>query len=777
MNTKVPVILIVFLSLLYSCSDSDKTVLADYSIVPLPRSVIADKSNSVFTLNKFTKITYASESEEQKKIASFLSDYINESTGIRLAITTDNVNKNAIQLQIVDTSNIAESYHISVTSDLIQIQAGQGHGLFYGIQTLRKSIPAGNTNSISFPVAQIEDYPEFKHRGGHLDVSRHFFSVDFVKKYIDVLAMYNMNVFHWHLTDDQGWRIEIEKYPELTKIGSQRAGTAIDRHSEEYDDKPYGGFYTQEQIKEVVEYARQRYITIIPEIDVPGHTLSVLASYPHLGCTGGPYEVGRGWGIFEDVLCAGNDSVFTFLDDVFTEVAELFPAKYIHIGGDECLKNRWDACPKCQKRMKDLGIKDTKEHTKGEYLQSYFIRRVEEMINQKGKSIIGWDEILEGGIAPNATIMSWRGTEGGVYAAGKGHDVIMTPEAYVYLDYYQSPDVDKEPYTFGWLTDLEKVYSFDLMPRELSKDKQKHILGGQVNVWAEYIPTGDHVEYMLLPRMAAFAETLWSYPSVKDYNGFVSRMYSQSKLLDKLGYKNCKRAYEVQANYDYDTDKHFIKATLSVFDDAPIYYTLDGTEPNEQSLSYTGTINIDKTSTLKAVVYRDGQLSAVYLKEFSFNKATARPIELKYAPDTRYTFNGAITLVDGQKGYIESYRTGFWLGFLGENMEAVIKLDSNTEVSSVSVNMFVNTRGNLMLPKSVKIFLSDDGNSFKEVFSKGYPEYTEHKKPVVSTLEASFKEQKANYVKVIFENPKTLPDWHEKKGAKPYLMVDEIMVN
>lgn len=770
--------LILLLFPLSGCSpDSARNIKADYQIVPLPRQIMNLSQDAFFELNKSTKIVYQENNEESYRLASFLAAYIKECIDIDLQLTAKTEETNAIQLHIDTTlSKCKEYYKLLVTTDNISIKAANANGIFYGIQTLRKSLPLSKSSKVSFPVVEIEDYPRFLHRGVSLDVSRHFYSTEFIKKYIDVLALFNMNVFHWHLTDDQGWRIEIKKYPNLTKIGSQRSETALDRHSEEYDGKPYGGFYTQEEIKEVVEYARQRYINIIPEIDIPGHTLAVLASYPELGCTGGPYQVGRGWGIFEDVLCAGNDSVFTFLDDVFTEVAELFPAKYIHIGGDECLKNRWMNCPKCQERINALGLTAKKAAPVGEQLQSYFIHRVEEMINKKGKSIIGWDEILEGGIAPNATIMSWRGTDGGIYAANKGHDVIMTPESHLYLDYYQSPDVDNEPYTFGWLMDLEKVYSFDPIPAELEKDQQKHILGGQVNVWTEYMPTGKNVEYMLLPRMAALAEVLWSYPQEKDYNSFVARMYRQSLLLDKLGYENCKQAYEVQAKYDYDTEKSEIKATLSTFDNAPIYYTLDGTVPTEKSLKYSEPVIISKSSNLKALVVRDGIQSKIYSKEFSFNKATAKPIELKNQPDKRYTFNGAITLVDGQKGYKSSYRTGSWLGFLGEDMVATIKLGEQVPVSSVRINYFINTRGGLIYPKTMKIEVSDDGKTFKDVHYMGLPVLNCHLKPYTWEIKETFDTVKANYIRVTLEAIDGLPSWHENAGSKAYFMIDEIVV-
>lgn len=776
----IRIFLLFILSSLFlcACTKENKIDNANYNqLVPLPQQIIFYPDKEPFVMNELTEILYMENNNESHQLATFMAAYIEECTGIKLQLTTKNKGKNIIKFDIDNIDKSPDYYKLSVTAEGIIIQASSESGIFYGIQTLRKSLPLGEQlDKISFPSVDIEDYPTFGHRGALLDVSRHFYSTNFIKKYIDALALFNMNVFHWHLTDDQGWRIEIKKYPNLTKMGSQRSETAIDRHSEEYDGKPYGGFYTQDEIKEIVEYAGQRYITVIPEIDIPGHTLAVLASYPELGCTGGPYQVGRGWGIFEDVLCAGNDSVFTFLDDVFSEVVELFPAKYIHIGGDECLKNRWMSCSKCQTRIKSLGLKETKEHSSGEQLQSYFIHKVEEIINKKGKSIIGWDEILEGGIAPNATIMSWRGTEGGIYAASKGHDVIMTPESHVYLDYYQSSNVDKEPYTFGWLTDLKKVYNFDPLPAELSEDKQKHILGGQVNVWTEYMPTHENVEYMLLPRMAALAETLWSYSQEKDFNNFVHRMYRQSLLLDKLGYKNSKEAYGVQAGYDYDTEKSEIKVNLSSFDDSPIHYTLDGAAPTIKSTLYTEPVVINKTTNLKAVVIRDDKIGEVYSKDFSFNKATVKPIELKNQPDTKYTFNAPLTLVDGEKGYSSSYRTGSWLGFLGADMVATLKLGNDVPVSSVEINQFVNTRGGLFGAKSILVEVSNDGKIFRKVNSKELPIPTQHQKPEIEKLITTFDSVVTNYIRVTLKTVGVLPLWHEKSGTKAYLMIDEIVI-
>lgn len=768
----------LLLTFLIACSSDNNYSVADYNIVPMVQEIdyIEDES---FLIDNTTKIIYPADNESLGGVASLLSEYIESITGYKLGIGTDDEKENAIILTTNFTSENSEAYNIRVNDSLISINGATEAGTFYGVQTLRKAIPANASGSIEFPGINITDYPAYKHRGVSLDVSRHFFPVSFIKKYIDVLAMCKMNVFHWHLTDDQGWRIEIKKYPKLTQTGSFRDKTIIGRHTGEFDDKPHGGFYTQEEIRDIIKYAEERFITIIPEIDIPGHTLAALASYPELGCTGGPYEVGGEWGIYEDVLCTGNDSVFTFLDDIFTEVIDLFPSRYIHIGGDECLKNRWMACPKCKNRIQQLGLKESKEHSVGEQLQSYFIKRVEKTINDKGRNIIGWDEILEGGIAPNATIMSWRGTEGGIYAAQKGHDVIMTPEQYVYLDYYQSPDVDNEPFTFGWLTELKKVYSFDPMPKDIEENKQKHIIGAQVNIWAEYMPSSQNVEYMLLPRMCALAETVWTNPKTKDYNEFVSRLYKLSKHFDKLGYDNCKYAYGIQDSIAIDTVNNEIYIYLSTFDNSPIYYTMGEKDPTTESTLYTTNdpIVIKENTLFKAAVYRDNIKSNVYSKDFIYHKACAHPVMLKNAPDKRYTFNGPQTLTNGQIGSVASYRTGLWLGFLGVDFDAVIDLKEETEVSSVSFNSYVNTRGNLFNPKALFIYNSTDGITFNEVYKEVYDIRKEHVSPMILGLSANLeKPVKTRYIKVVAESIKTLPEWHEKKGDKAYLMIDEIRV-
>ncbi|MBB4035978.1 hexosaminidase [Dysgonomonas hofstadii] len=766
------------LTFLAACSSNNDYSVVDYNIVPMVQEInyVNDKS---FLIDNTTKIVYPSDNKSLAGIAGLLAEYIEFSTGYRLEVSSNSEQENIISLTTNFTNDNSEAYNIEVNDSLISINGASEAGTFYGVQTLRNAIPTNASGSIEFPGIDITDYPAYKYRGVSLDVSRHFFPVSFVKKYIDVLAMCKMNVFHWHLTDDQGWRIEIKKYPKLTEIGSKREKTVIDRHTGEFDDKPHEGFYTQEEIKDIIKYAQERFITIIPEIDIPGHTLALLASYPELGCTGGPYEVGCEWGIYEDVLCAGNEDVFSFLDDVFTEITKLFPSEYIHIGGDKCLKNRWDACPKCQKRMQQLRLKENKEHTKGEQLQSYFIKRVEKIVNDKGRSVIGWDNIQESDIAPNATIMAWHGIESGTDAASKGHNVIMTPEQFTNLDYYQSPDVDNEPFTYGWLTELKKIYSFDPMPANLDENKQKHILGAQVNIWTEYMPSSQNVEYMLLPRMCALAETLWRNPRTKDYNDFVSRLYKLSPQFDKLGYDNCKYAYGIQDSIFIDTIRNEICIYLSTFDNSPIYYTMGEKDPTTESTLYNVNepIIIKENTLFKAVVYRDNIKSDVYSKDFIYHKACAHPIKLKNEPDNKYTFKGAESLVSGQIGSVASYRTGLWIGFLGTDLDATIDLKEETGVSSISFNSYVNTRGNLFDPKALYIYVSQDGKNFEEIYKEEYATRKEHIGPMILSLSANLMETvKARYVKVVAESIKTLPEWHEKSEKEAYLMIDEIRI-
>ncbi|MCI5664602.1 MAG: beta-N-acetylhexosaminidase [Mediterranea sp.] len=516
---------------LTACSQVE--VPACYEVVPQPQ-VITLTEAAPFKLNRRCVIAYQNDTAGlMSRNAEFLAEYINQSTGHTLTLKqlkgTEQGGSHAITLTLDASMPNDEGYRLTTDAQGVRLCARTPRGIFYGIQTLRKSMPASAQGAtILLPSGQVEDQPRFAYRGMHLDVCRHFFPLSFVKKYIDLLALHNMNTLHWHLTDDQGWRLEIKKYPRLTEVGSQRSRTVIGRNSGEYDETPHGGFYTQEEAREIVRYAQERHITVIPEVEMPGHALAALAAYPEFGCTGGPYEVCPLWGVFDDVFCIGNEQAMQFLEDVLAEVIDIFPSRYIHIGGDEAPRTRWQHCPQCQARIRAEKLKADAKHSAEDRLQSYCMTRIERFLNERGRQIIGWDEILEGDVAPNATVMSWRGSAGGIQAAQMGHDVIMTPNDYCYFDYYQTKERENEPLAIGGYVPLEKVYSLE-PTAQLTAEQARHIVGAQANLWTEYIATPEHVEYMVLPRMAALCEVQWSAPEKKSYDDFRNRL---TRLVD-----------------------------------------------------------------------------------------------------------------------------------------------------------------------------------------------------------------------------------------------------
>ena len=530
MNKKLILLIILLLGISVGAMASE----VNYNVIPMPQNVVAQKG--AFTLNANVKISYPKGDADMARNAQFLKEYVKHNTGIELQ--TLEGGKKGIVLKIDKTIANSEGYTLTVKGNGVTIAGSTPAGVFYGIQTLRKSIPVENAAVVKLPAVTLTDAPRFAYRGTMLDVCRHFFPVDSVKQFIDVLALHNVNRMHWHLSEDQGWRIEIKSLPRLTEIGQWRMETMIKKSWTEYDGKPYGGYYTQEQIKDIIKYAADRYITIIPEIDMPGHMLAALTAYPNLGCTGGPYAVWTHWGVSRAVLCAGNDDVLKFIETVLNEVIDLFPSEYIHVGGDECPKDLWKECPKCQARIKQLGIKGDSKHSAEEYLQSFIIKHAEKVITKRGRKLIGWDEILEGGLAPSATVMSWRGEAGGIEAANLDHDVIMTPNTYLYFDYYQVPkdQVKNEPYAIGGSLPVEHVYNYEPLPAVLSPERQKHIVGVQCNLWTEYIPTISKAEYMLLPRLAALCETQWSPKGTKDYPRFLDQLPRLAAIYDSYGY-------------------------------------------------------------------------------------------------------------------------------------------------------------------------------------------------------------------------------------------------
>lgn len=749
---------------------------ADFNIIPQPQQVVADAS-APFTLNSNTVIYVQTNSQDMKRNANMLATYIQQATGIRSTIGKLVKGSPAIILSIDKTISNAEGYRLNSDAKQIRIAGASAAGVFYGIQTLRKSLPLcnGKATQVSIPAVHITDAPRFAYRGTHLDVSRHFVTADSIRQFIDMLALHNINRFHWHLTDDQGWRIEIKKYPLLTKIGAKREQTVIGHNTGKYDGIPYDGFYTQQQIRDIVKYAADRYITIVPEIDLPGHMQAALAAYPELGCTGGPYKVWQKWGISDDVLCAGNDKVLAFIDNVLKEVTQLFPSKYIHVGGDECPKVRWKDCPKCQARIKALHLEAKDGHSAEERLQSYVITHASNYLKSLGRNTIGWDEILEGGLAEGATVMSWRGEAGGIAAAKQNHDVVMTPNSYLYFDYYQSLDKANEPQAIGGYLPLQRVYSYEPMPEELTAEEARHIIGVQANIWTEYMPTFKHMQYMALPRVAALSEVQWTQPQLKDYTDFTNRLIGLTHLYDRLGYNYAKHLYNVNIHIDSDTKWQELVVHMTTAGDAEIRYTLDGSLPTASSTLYTGAIHLQKSAKIRAAAFRNGKSSSVTAQDVTFNKATACPVKLLQPTHKSYTFNGGAALTDGLVGD-NGFGTGRWLGFSGNDLEAVIDLKKPTEVSSVSLNTCVDKGSWIFDARNIEVSLSTDGINFTSVAKHSLPAMEKNSADNINTYELKFSQTKARYIKVYATSEHNIPDWHSGKGKPAFLFVDEISV-
>ena len=571
---------------------------ADQTIAVIPKPLTMKKESGSFTLSASTTIVAVD--ADLKRIAEMLAEQLRVSTGLPLPVEANGSRSgsNAIRLALVTDKRLGEEgYRLQVTKRQVTIEALKPAGVFYGVQTLLQLLPpevekrqvAAGVNW-SIPGVRIEDNPRFVWRGMHLDVGRHFFSKDSVKRYIDMIASYKMNTFHWHLTEDQGWRIEVKKYPRLASVAAWRSETMG-------NGVPHGGFYTQDDVREIVQYAKDRFITVVPEIEMPGHSQAALAAYPDLSCSGGPFKVATEWGIINDVFCAGNEKTFKFIEDVLDEVIALFPGTFFHIGGDECPKLRWSNCKRCQDRIAALGLKNEEE------LQSYFIKRVEGMLSARGKRLIGWDEILEGGLAPNATVMSWRGIKGGIEAAKSGHDVVMTPTSHCYFDYYQG--AVGEPAAIGGFLPIDTVYSYEPVPAELTAEEARHVLGAQGNVWTEWMPNYRQVEYMATTRMMALSEVVWSAKSQRDFKGFLQRIIPHYQ---RLSYRDIN--YRVPTPLGVGGRKIILQDTVAAIKSpvpgATILYTLDGSDPTPTSMQYSSPLVIKGDQVLKAALQFPG---------------------------------------------------------------------------------------------------------------------------------------------------------------------------
>lgn len=741
----------------------------EVELIPKPQSI--ELKTGSFKIDKNTTIYFEPEFEIAE---NFLQDFLQSGAGFSLKKASE---KEANIIFEKDASQPSEGYLLDISNLKISVKASDASGAFYAVQTLRQLLPPELEKSLApkernksflIPQLTITDFPKFQYRGMHLDVSRHFFDKEFVKKYIANLALLKMNKFHWHLTDDQGWRIEIKKYPELTAKGAFREETRIGHYEDKpelYDGKRYGGFYTQEDIKEVVAFAATQNVTIIPEIEMPGHAQAAISSYPELGCTGKQIPVATTWGVFEDIFCP-KEETFTFLENVLSEVIPLFPGEYIHIGGDEAPKLRWKNCAHCQKLIKDKNLKDENG------LQSYFIHRIEEFVNSKDKKIIGWDEILEGGLAPNATVMSWRGMQGGIDAARQKHEVIMTPVSHCYFDYYQSENLD-EPVAIGGFLPLKKVYSFNPIPDELNAEEAKYILGAQANLWTEYIPTEKQVEYMVFPRALAISEVTWSGPSTnfeKDYPDFFSRVEDFMKRLDALNINYANYLYEIEGKILKVDGKIFYELTTPT-KGKEIRYSIN----NSKVEVYSKPILIEKDSKITANVFKNGEkLGRNFSEEIKYHKGITAEISLNIPPNPAYAAGGKEALINGISGSDKRYGDKEWLGFWGDDLEITIDLGKQMEVHSIKTRFFNSPGVWIYSPKEFSISC-ENADGKKVSYLKNIKPEDQNKISVQVDLVENFS-LKTRYIKIKVPNYGMIPDGLQGAGHKAWTFIDEIIV-
>jgi hexosaminidase len=793
---KVIILLLAFYS--SACAQQPSAV----NIIPQPVSL--QTKSGTFSLSR--KTVLAAQDEQDRKMARLFNDYLKQTYGFQLDVDRQE-GKDYIRLSTKKNVQAPDkdAYTLNVTADGVTIEGDTYAGTFYGLQTLIQLLPVQEKKTLiqyplfKIPQVSIQDYPRFQYRGLHLDVGRHFFPVSFIKKYIDYIALHKMNYFHWHLTDDQGWRIEIKKYPELQTAAAYRNGTIIGRYPGTANDNiRYGGYYTQDEVKEVVQYAADRHITVVPEIEMPGHSSAAIAAYPWLSCypeketkipthpseaskkmTG--KKVQETWGVFEDIFCAGKDSTFLFLQDVIDEVLTLFPSKYIHVGGDEAPKDHWKTCPNCQRRIKEEKLKDEHE------LQSYFIQRMEKYLNSKGRTLIGWDEILEGGLAPNAIVMSWRGEKGGIEAARQNHQVIMTPGPPLYFDHSQTKNEDS--IVIGGYSPLDRVYNYEPIPKELNAEQAKYVLGAQANLWTEYMKNPSKVEYMLFPRLSALSEVLWTPKEKRSWASFEKRLPAQFNRY-KMWEANFSKAYlDLKTNITPGKSKNGVtwKVQKSTKDGRIVYRDPSGKQFVSSADSVYIIINQPGTysawliesapTTGKQSVERMAQYKEITTpirQNFVFNKATGKPVSITATPNEKYPGqHGAFSLVNGvwsNKGL--SYPD--WLGWIGDDMEATIDLGTPTSFSSVKMHTVEQNGSWIYLPKQVEVLVSNDGKTFRSVGQS-----SEFAKDTLTMgyITVSFPAQKSRYVKVVATNYGTIPDGKPGAGNKAWLFADELLVN
>ncbi|WP_405604065.1 family 20 glycosylhydrolase [Polaribacter sp. Asnod1-A03] len=758
-----------------SCKEESTRVFTESEIAIIPKVNTLKINSGVFKFDENT--TFITSSKRQSIAAELLIDKFKNAADWDLKISETLPTSNYILFKTND-SLASETYSLNITKNHIEIKASDNSGFLYAVQSLRQLLPVDIESNIKtentvweVPNVEIKDGPRFKWRGLMLDLSRHFFDKEYIKETIDALSLHKMNILHLHLVDDQGWRIEIKKYPKLTEVGAWR----VDQESIPWNlrtgNNPkekgtYGGFLTQEDLKEIVSYASLKGVEVVPEIEMPAHVTSAIAAYPELSCLAEPVAVPSGaiWPI-TDIYCAGKENTFQFLEGVLTEVMDIFPSKYIHIGGDEATKTNWIKCPHCKKRIKDEGLKNVDE------LQSYFIKRMEKFINSKGKKLIGWDEILEGGLAPDATVMSWRGVKGGVEAVKHGNDAIMTPVSHSYFDYYQGPP-EQEPVAGGSVLSTSKVYTFEPVIEGLTPEEAKHILGGQANLWAEHIPTEEHSQYMIFPRLTALSETVWSTKSSRNWDDFSKRLKVMFKRYDLLDINFAKSTFIIGSKATIDAKNKTVALTLyNEYKDSDIKYALGGDELDVNSSKFTEPIILNKTTAIKAVLFEnDEPKGRVFTDTIVFHKAVSNKVDYKTNYHERYKGSDAFNLVNTLRG-TKNFRDGRWQAWLNENAEVIIDLESEKTIKEVVIGSMENQKNGIFYPAKVEVLTSIDGQNFTEVQSLS-KEYNKNDEPRLKDFKLEFKSHKTMFIKVKVNLLKK-----NKNRREVWFFMDEILVN
>lgn len=745
---------------------------AKINIIPIPKKIEIKKGN--FNINPKTSIYFTE--KKQEDAVKQLQTIFSKSSGFILKSTNIKPSKNFIYLKN-NASLKPEAYNLNISPKGISIEASSNTGFIHAIASIRQLLPneieknSKQNLKWTIPALEIKDEPRFAWRGLMLDVSRHFFPKDYILKTLDRMAMLKMNTFHWHLIDDQGWRIEIKKYPKLTEIGAWR----VDHENLHWNTRPeqkngekatYGGFYTQEDIKEIVDHASKLGINIVPEIEMPAHVSSAVAAYPWLSCTEEQISVPSGgiWPIV-DIYDPGKESTFKFLEDVLTEVMALFPSTYIHIGGDEATKTKWETCETTKKRMKEIGINNVEE------LQSYFIKRIEKFLNAHGRKLIGWDEILEGGLAPQATVMSWRGTQGGIEAAKSGHDVVMTPGEYAYLDAYQGLP-ETEPLAIGGYKTLNKVYEFEPIPEELNEKEAKHILGPQANLWTEYIPTIEHSEYMLYPRLFAMAEVGWSPKSTRNKTDFYRRTLNLLKRWELLGINYAKSIYDVTGKAIISDDANDIQVVLEneFPGEKDIRYTINDSNLKENGIKYTKPIKINSTTVIHAGLFKNNQLiGKIFTKKIELHRAKNAKVSYKPEAHKNYTGQKEKTMVNINRGTLD-FHDGQWQAWLTDDVTMTMDLGEVKEIHQIKVGSMENQGSGIYFPIGGQVWVSENGKDYISVGKFSRPYQADGFAKLVD-FNFDFAPTKARYIKVFMDNLGEAP-----KGGDSWLFIDEILV-